>query len=445
MRFGRAEPCSTSQQFRCDSTNSTSASRPSRAGQSEVSGRSKAGQSLSLVAIGMDDYSLREIRNFTIATPIARIQAELRDYPVTQDKLMFSGQPDVCFVDFDRSPEAASSAVQVIHEALPQITILAVSQESEPHLILRAMRCGCKDYLLKPLDQRTLLQALGRVTRPQGDRPRPIAGQILSFVGVKGGCGVTTLAVNLAVALAKQHHSKTLLIDHHPAFGDASLYLSLQGNRYHFRDLLENTHRLDAPLVEGLVVRHPSGLDVLPSPEKFGADEEIYPEAVANAFKFLRSRYEFVLVDCRPGLGPANLAVIKHSDRLILVATREAPALQHATRYLDELGAARHPLDRVHVVINRDTNYKGRSVPEEPASLIGRSIDWKVPNDYSEVIKSINMGVPLSSAKEVTRSLSGWATLWAKGHQLGTSSGAKIATRNVRQLPSLWPQSVDAS
>lgn len=378
--------------------------------------------------MALDEHSLAQIRLFANSIQIAQVQAEFPLYVSDDDDLRFSDPPDACVIDFDRDPEDACRAARKIRELFPNTVILATSEESGPDPIVRAMRCGCSDYLLKPLDQHIVLRALSRLTAREGDKARRVSGQILTFIGAKGGCGTTFLTVHLAEYLAKFHRRKTLLIDYHPCLSDLSIYLALDKHRYHFRDLLDNTHRLDAQLVQGFVVRHASGLDVLSAPVRLEAEHQyIVPETVAHTFEFLRTVYEFVLVDCPPGLAPDNMAVVEESDQIYLVATPELRALQHAQGYLDELSRCRYDLDRVRVVINRDS-LNGRHSADAAADLLARKIDWRIPNQYREVMRTINVGAPLRLTDEVGASLSRWAAALA-GEPIGTPARAADAKR----------------
>jgi len=400
-----------------------------------MDGDFRDGKYLSLATLGLDVPSLAQIRLFVNSFPVARLGAEFPQYPDDDRELRFSEPPDACVIDFDRDPEGAIRVVQRIHELFPSAALLATSWGADPNSIVRAMQCGCRDYLLKPLDQHILLQALSRLAREQGNT-RPKRGQILSFIGVKGGCGTTLLAVHLAEFLVKLHGRATLLVDHHPRDGDLALYLDLGKHPYHFRDLLENTHRLDAHLVEGFVVRHSSGLDVLTAPGNFGPDHHFYPEAVEHALEFLRTRYEFVLVDCPPGLNLENMLVAKASDHLYLVATPELPALRRAAKCLQEL--RRHfGDDRPRVVINRDSTNHGPLATDQAAKLLATKIDWRIPNQYYEVMRTLNLGAPLRSSAEITRSLARWAAILSQDRP-GTARKAKNAGRgqdDVLNLP----------
>src|SRR2546428_13708612 len=131
-------------------------------------------------------------------------------------------------------------------------------------------------------------------------------------MGAKGGCGVTSLVTQLGALLANSFSKKTLVVDLHPDFGDAALYLGLTKYRYHFFELVENTDRLDADLLQSFVLHHSSGLDLIPAPHGTEPARRTAPGALNHVIEFVRSRYEFILVDLPPGLTDENLDLLRH-------------------------------------------------------------------------------------------------------------------------------------
>src|SRR5207302_11348744 len=147
-----------------------------------------------------------------------------------------------------------------------------------------------------------LLNAVAGVGGRRRERTQPFRAQVLAFMGAKGGCGVTSVVTQLGALLANSFSKKTLLVDLHPDFGDAALYLGLTKYRYHFFELAENTDRLDAELLQSFVLHHSSGVDLIPAPSGTEPARLISPGALSQTLDFLRSRYEFILIDLPPGL-----------------------------------------------------------------------------------------------------------------------------------------------
>jgi pilus assembly protein CpaE len=371
---------------------------------------------LSVVGVCLDEETRTVLKQFADSAPLIRLRSHISEYRVhdTESAATWLGDqaPDVCIVDFDRDRSKAALTAENIHSAAPETSIFAVSSESQPDLIIQAMRSGCSEYLLKPMGREQLLNAVARVGGRRKERSQPFRAQMLAFMGAKGGCGVTSLVIQLGALIAGSVSKKTLIIDLHSDFGDAALYLGLTNHRYHFFELVENNDRLDSELLQSFLLRHSSGLDLIPAPEGNDQPRRILPGAVAQTLEFLRGRYDYILVDMPPGLSDENLEMVRHCDQLHMVTVAEVSALRNVVRHLDYLTRKELPKERFRVILNR---HQKRSLiaDGEIEKTIGQKLYWRVPNQYAHVVKAINGGDPVAllSGSEVTKNLSELASI----------------------------------
>jgi pilus assembly protein CpaE len=386
---------------------------------------------LSVLTICVDEDTAQSVRFFAESTPLIRIQLRRNEYR-TQDtepirEYMGDPLPDVCLVDFDRQRHSAAATAEQIHAAAPESAIFAISDQRQPERIIEAMRSGCSEYLVKPLDREQLLNAVARVAARRKEKKETYTGQVLAFIGAKGGCGVTTLATQFGALLASSLHRKALVLDLHPDFGDAALYLGLTKTNYHFFELLENIHRLDTDFLHSFLVHHSSGLDLIPAPEGSGGSGEIVPGTLMQTVDFLRQRFEFVIADLPPGLNDDNLEFIRACDQLYLVTVAEVSAVRNVVRQMEYFERKDIPKDKIRVILNR---HQKRSVvsDEQIEKVIDQKIYWRVPNQYPQVMKTIHEGDPVAqlSNSEVARSLKEWAGV------VGKRSGSEDKDREKR-------------
>jgi pilus assembly protein CpaE len=374
------------------------------------------GQPLGAVGICLDEETSRFIDLFATSSSLISVRAQLgRTRSEIDAEFILNQLPplsaDICFVDFDRHRALAISLAERIHARLPETAIFAISSQSQPSAILEAMRCGCNEYLVKPVDREQLTTAVVRIGARRKDKQDQTRAQVLAFLGAKGGCGVTTVVTQMGALLAKSFSRSALLVDLHPDFGDAALYLKLTKSRYHFFELLENTDRLDADLLESFLIRHSSGLEVIPAPEgSVGTGNATSTGALSSTLEFLRGRYEFILVDMPPSLNDDNLTVIRECDQLYLVAVAEVSAVRNVVRQLEYLAQKEIARDKVRVVLNR--HHKSNVVNDaQIEKAIDQKIFWRVPNEYPQVVKTIHEGDPIAQLPNsgVARSLERWA------------------------------------
>jgi pilus assembly protein CpaE len=354
------------------------------------------GDPLSVVSICLDQETWEVFRLFADSAPLIRLDRQLTEYRVEDHESVLdwigSPAPDVCLLDFDLDRRSAALVAERIHADAPETSIFAVSSQSQPDLIIQAMRSGCSEYLVKPLDTEQLLNAVARVGGRRREKKEQAKAQMLGAL------------------LAKSYSRKVLLVDLHHDFGDAALYLGLTKYRYHSYELVENVDRLDAELLQSFVLHHPSGLDLIPAPTGTEPARPLMAGALVQTFEFLRLRYDYILVDLPPGLNDEYLALIRYCDQINILTIAEVSALRNVVRLTDYFTRKEIAPDRLRVILNRHQN-RGIITEAQIEKVIGQKIFWKVPNQYVHVLKSISGGDPLSqgSNSEVARSLNEWA------------------------------------
>jgi pilus assembly protein CpaE len=395
------------------------------------------GVPLSLVSICLDKGTRELVKLFVESFPMVRLRTESDEFRIGEDDSISDWighpPPDICLVDFDKDPGNATIVTEKIHASAPQTAIFAVSAQPQSELIIQAMRSGCSEYLTKPIDREQLLDAVARVAARKRGKKEQYNAELMTFIGAKGGCGVTTLLTQLGVLLASSCSKKTLLVDLHPNFGDSALYLGLTKYRYNSFDLMENTDRLDAELLQRLVAHHPSGLDLVPAAEEIVPAGHFSPDAVAQTFIFLRTTYEYILVDIPPGLNDQNLEFIRNSDHIYIITVAEVSALRNVARYIDYLSRKEIAQERIRVVLNR--HHKRDFITDAQIErVIRRKIFWKVPNQYSLVVKTITGGDSIAqlSRSEVMRNLKEWA------EAIGVKPGVESKKKESRGILGIW-------
>jgi pilus assembly protein CpaE len=315
-------------------------------------------------------------------------------------------------VDFDQNPEGAMETVDSLHRTLPgKVSIIALSADQNPAMILKTMRAGCSEYLQNPLDRAQFAEALMRIDRRSSSAMGnvPTTGKILSFFGAKGGVGTTTLAVHLAVYLASVHKKKTLLIDNQAELGHVCLYLGLEGGHYSFHELLRSVDRLDVDLLKGFVATHSSGLDVIASAESHGGARNSDIAALQQTLNFLREEYDYVILDCSRSLEDSNMSVIDRSDQVYLVTTPDVGAIRDLSRHIDGLMRYQQPTEKLRIVVNRSSS-KGAMSATQIEKAVRMPAAINIPNSYAELAQATNMGIPVQAGtkSDFSGRLSAW-------------------------------------
>jgi pilus assembly protein CpaE len=319
----------------------------------------------------------------------------------------------VALIDCDTDPALALQTMERLRQFFPTtLSLVAVATKSDADFLLQAMRAGCDDFLSKPLSKEALASALTRFQKSH----QTVAvisrgsGKVISLFGVKGGVGTTTMAVYLAMHLVKKCGKRVLLIDYKHELGHVALHLGLKQSVYHFDELLRNADRLDSDLLDGFVTRHPSGLEVIPSPDTCAPVPEGSAQAIATVMSYLRTRYDFILVDSSLEYRSSFGAISSASDEVVLIATPDVAALRDLVRRVDHLGLVSGFAEKLKVVVNRSTSTD--SVKQEDiVATTHFPVSLAVPNNYTGLLQALNNGEPLASTPRCafSQAIAQWA------------------------------------
>jgi pilus assembly protein CpaE len=307
-------------------------------------------------------------------------------------------------VIIDISPQDAQRAIraiELVRSTTGQVAIFANGGMAQPATIVASMRAGAGEYVDHSAGSEALLEAL---TRYSSSRTRTLGGvgkaKVFTFLSAKGGAGCTTAAVNTALALQKSH-GDVVLLDFAP-IGHTALHLNLRP-QFGVLDALQNLHRMDGSLLDGLMTPTKEGLHLLAGPQQ-PYPAEPTPGELARLFDLLVSHYRFVIVDASSRLDPATRLLSDLSNAVLVVAQTDVVSLWSAGRihsFLEE-GTGRN---RMRIVLNRYKKIPGFT-EEDVEQVTNCKVLWKIPNAFQAVSPSIDHGTPvvLQDGLEISRS-----------------------------------------
>ena len=329
---------------------------------------------------------------------------------------------EVVIVDISpREAQRAIRAIELIKATTLQIGIFANGEMTQPANIVASMRSGAGEYVDQSAGSDALLEAL---TRFSSSRSRSFGAggraRVFTFLSAKGGAGCTTAAVNTALAL-QQSHGDVVLLDFAP-IGHAALHLNLRP-QFGVLDALQNLHRMDVSLLDGLMTPTKEGLHLLAGPQQPYPTEPT-PGELARLFDLVVNHYRFVVVDGSSRLDQTTRLLSDLSNAVLVVAQTDVVSLWSAGRihtFLEE-GTGR---DRLRIVLNRYKKIPGFS-DEDVQQVTNCKVLWKVPNAYQVISPSIDHGTPivLQEGPEISRSYRALAAALAEASS--RSDGADL-------------------
>jgi pilus assembly protein CpaE len=326
------------------------------------------------------------------------------------------GLPDVVLVEMNgesRVPEWLENLPQ----EMPQTQVLVCSYNREPDFLIRAMQVGIREFLPLPLSQSDLEAALNRV-RMSRKQVVPLdnrQGQIIVVTSHKGGAGSTTVAVNLAQALAESVTGQVALIDLGRPFPDVATFLDQESN-YSIVDLIQNIATLDRSFLQRILQPYSPKLSILHGASDFKEQDSIELESLEGIFTMLRGLYNFIVIDLSHWLDELFLKVLIESDMILITTGLTVPDLRNLKKLWPHTMEWHHDKRKIKIVVNRYDHSSDLQL-RDLESILQHPAYATLPSDYKSLMQCLNQGSPLSEAaprSKLWRDVKGLAALILK-------------------------------
>jgi pilus assembly protein CpaE len=354
-------------------------------------------QSVRVIVFNGDEEYSASIRADLLSIPGVQIVAELDELALVEQAVsQFSAE--ILLMHLDPAPEAVLP-VAARMAASRGLTVLVISSSADAQHILFAMRAGVREFLTKPVDRALLTSAVEKIL-VQSEASAEV-GSLVSVIGTIGGCGASSLAVNLAVELndllkkpAQGARGTVAVVDLDFRYGQLGTMLDLQAD-YTIADLSDTPEQLDSAMFEKAMVKHPTGVHLLARPNQFAQADHITAAHCASVLSALQRLYSYVIVDGPNRFDSGGSAVLELADVNLLVIQLLVTSVRNVHRMLEGLREGGFNLSRFRLVCNR----VGRESSHLCISHVEKTLNMKVwheaPDDWKAMSTAINMGVPL--------------------------------------------------
>jgi pilus assembly protein CpaE len=226
--------------------------------------------------------------------------------------------------------------------------VVVIGHMNDVQLYRELMKRGVSEYLIAPIGAMQFIEALSGLYNDPATDP---VGNIIAFIGAKGGVGSSTVCHNVAWSMSEILKSNVIVADLDLAFGTTGLDFNqdpVQG----IAEALQSPERLDEVLLDRLLTKCSERLSIFAAPVVLDRDYDISAEACETVLDIVRQNVPFVAVDLPHTWTPWVKRVLLQADEIVITAVPDLANLRNAKNLIDLLKQSRNNDGPPHLIIN---------------------------------------------------------------------------------------------
>jgi len=268
-----------------------------------------------------------------------------------------------------------------------------VSGQCPSEMIFAVSKAGASQILPRPFGLEDLRESLENLKKRHAIPEAVCARRVIAISGVAGGCGATTLAINLAYEIGHLLNLSCILMELATNMGMATTFLDVTP-RQTINDLLCDMRSVDVELVARRLTKITDNLRLLPAAYQDHDRLSFSAHDLITLIHYTKQLADVVVLDAPGSNYSANVETYAFADQLVLVAEQSVPslrALSFMREKLEKDGIAKPQL----LVINRYNPSRKEFLVTHLQRLLQTPQLATVANDYVAVSGALNEGRPL--------------------------------------------------
>ncbi|TKJ37318.1 MAG: hypothetical protein CEE38_07390 [Planctomycetes bacterium B3_Pla] len=383
---------------------------------------------ISILLVTQEDSTAKTIKSVLDESGQMNLVGVCRDVPELRSRLS-SAKVQAVVVDIDPDPPRVLSEVGMILTAHPETYVVVICSSFTKELVLQAMQKGARHFLEKKTMAAELCKELQVLVRGDEEKAAGSGSVVISVFSAGGGCGATTVAVNLASELQLMSPGAILVIDLDSCYGTVSAYLGVK-SQYGIADVLARKGLIDKHLIQSSAFNYKEDFHVLASPASVESPKarllSIQYENLPRALEACRRVYKYTVIDA-PRLPEDTAADLANLSDVALVVfqltVKDVSFARSMVSSLTKSGVARKKL---MLVANR-VKKRGPLVRlEDSKKAVGLNSCQAIRNDWLKAMKSVNKAQPLAQAAGRSGLRNDYRKLAAKIRAYEINSSGKI-------------------
>lgn len=304
--------------------------------------------------------------------------------------------PDLILIS-DTSPMALRSCQQ-IYLLRPRSIPVIISDVNDTYLLQKILQAGVHYILSDKTDAINLISELKGIYNNEANRILALENtgsasnksKVILVFGATDGVGKSTLAVNLAIALAKKKN-KVVVLDYNFQFGDVSSLFGYD-TKNTILELIQEQSNPNVDMIRQFLNLHISGVNFLAAPNSPEYSDSISATQAERIIAALRVYYDYVIVDSCSGFNDITVSCIDCASSILYVTNRNIPALKNAKKGLSVINALSNQ-EKLKLIVGRD-NY-GSISDNDVLKVLSIPVWHSIPNEEKLASDAVNQGNPI--------------------------------------------------
>ncbi|HIQ88525.1 TPA: AAA family ATPase [Candidatus Galligastranaerophilus faecipullorum] len=347
------------------------------------------------VIIDSDETSRGLVTGFLNKVEDINIAGEFQD-AINSYAEIVEMHPNLIIVDISQRTQLTLDVIVKLSKNLRNVKIIVLSYDMDSELVIKALRAGAREFLLKPLIENDFLESVEKIKDLiLGNINDTTKCKVITTFSNKGGIGKTSIATNLAVEIANLTNERVALVDLNFQMGDVTTFLDLNP-AFDTSYVVNNLERIDETFLLSTLEKYKNtSLYVLADPPDLEQAEIITSENITTLINVLRSVFSYVIIDTTSSFDGKTITALDNSDLILLVAILNLPSVRNCQRCFDLFKRLGYQKDKIKLIINRYMENDEIKI-EDVEDVLGHNVYYKIPNNYFTIINAINKGMPVS-------------------------------------------------
>ncbi|MEZ5984924.1 MAG: AAA family ATPase [Hyphomonas sp.] len=332
----------------------------------------------------------------------ATLQSHAGGIPAAIEYMRQNPTPNLLLIESTaRSAQLLSEIDRLAEHCDETVRVMVIGAINDIALYRQLVARGVSEYMVPPFQP---LQVLRTISGLFADPDAPFVGKQISVVGAKGGVGASTIAHNLAWALAETTKVNTTLVDLDLSFGTTALDFNQEPTQT-IADALLQPERADDAVIERLLAKASDRLSLFTAPASIGQIMDIPDESYLSVIEVVRRNVSYLVLDLPHVWSRWVQRTLVASDEVIIVCQPDLASLRNGKNYIDQLKAARPNDTPPRLIINMSGVPKRPEIPvKDFGAAIGVEPEVILPFEPELFGTAANNGQMISETDATARS-----------------------------------------